>query len=345
MAYEKPPCTFNQIDKAGKHISDAEVRNDLRVDAARAIWNWRAAHSYPLNALHMTLRNRTLGTDATALTAQRLKRFESILRKLSRRGTMQMSQMQDIGGCRAVVSNLQRLDMLRFLYQTRPLRHELVKERDYIADPKDDGYRSVHLMYRFRGNATSVPWDKLRIEIQLRTKLQHAWATCVETVDAFTGEDLKFGSGSSDWRRFFQVVGSVHARIEKTALIPGTPKTEDALLDEVRYLEERLQVVARLRDFAMITQHITGQQPGRRQDWYLVRMMPEEGKVYVTGYPIADFANAKRLLAEAEQRFEGTKNQAALVRTDSLKELRKAYPNYFADTTHFTTILEKYLKR
>ena len=43
----------------------------------------------------------------------------------------------------------------------------------------------------------------LWIEIQLRTSLQHAWATVVETVDAFTNENLKFGAGSDDWKRFF----------------------------------------------------------------------------------------------------------------------------------------------
>ena len=113
MAYEKPPCSFNQIDKAGKHIADRRIANLTRATAANTIWNWRSAHSYPLNALHTTLRNRTLRVDFTALTAQRLKRLNSNLRKLRWRDTMQMSQMQDVGGCRAVVSNLTRLMALR----------------------------------------------------------------------------------------------------------------------------------------------------------------------------------------------------------------------------------------
>src|ERR1700754_3457466 len=147
MAYDKPPCTFNQIDKAGKYIFDARVNHETRATAANTIWNWRTAHSYPLNALHTTLRNRTLKTDHTALTAQRLKRLDSILRKLGRRNTMQLSQMQDIGGCRAVVSNMSRLDILRDVYNYGPLCHNLTRTRDYIVDPKDDGYRSVHMMY------------------------------------------------------------------------------------------------------------------------------------------------------------------------------------------------------
>ena len=74
MAYEKPPCSFNQIDKAGKALFNDDLDLFVRGDAAKAIWNWRAAHRYPLNAIHMTLRNRALRTEKTALTAQRLKR-------------------------------------------------------------------------------------------------------------------------------------------------------------------------------------------------------------------------------------------------------------------------------
>lgn len=73
MAYEKPPCSFNQIDRAGKTFFNEKLSIEERAGAIDAIWNWRTAHSYPLNALHMTLRNRTLKVEKTAFTAQRLK--------------------------------------------------------------------------------------------------------------------------------------------------------------------------------------------------------------------------------------------------------------------------------
>lgn len=358
MAYVKPEYSLSQVDKAATFVfaPGAMFASGSLCDPAKAfedpakafeiVWNWRVAHSYPLNALHMTLRNRTLNVDGGALTAQRLKRFESIVRKLRRTQTetMHLSQMQDIGGCRAVVRNMDRLRALHSIYEERPLRHSLTKTRDYISRPKYDGYRSIHLMYRFSGRATSVPWDKLRIEIQLRTKFQHAWATAVETVDAFTGQDLKFGEGHPEWRRFFALMGSVHAIYEYSPTVPGTPDTHTGLVAEVRDLEQSLGVIDSLNSYRLITQHIVGWRGGPR-DWFLIKLKPEERSAEVGRYSVANFNRAETDLSRAEDEFKGTRNQAVLVSAASVNELKRAYPNYFADAGHFVTTLKRFLEK
>ena len=201
MAYEDLKYTFNQIDKAGVCIRNHDVDN--LSEAFETVFNWRNAHRYPLHILYVTMKKRSKKVDPRALTAQRMKRFESILRKIYRNSTMQLSQMQDVGGCRAIVHGQKQFIELVKIYRSSTLRHEFKGMKNYIAKPKADGYRSVHVMYLFVGNASTCAWDKLRVEIQLRTKLQHSWATAVETVDTFTDEGLKFGNGSDDWRRFF----------------------------------------------------------------------------------------------------------------------------------------------
>jgi ppGpp synthetase/RelA/SpoT-type nucleotidyltranferase len=125
MAYEKPAHSLNQIDKAGRAILDPSQA----FEGIEVLNSWRVAHRYPLNALHMTLRNRAKRIDANTVTAQRLKRLESVVRKLHRQQTLQMSQMHDIGGCRAVLSTMNRVNMLRFMYETHPLRHRLARTR------------------------------------------------------------------------------------------------------------------------------------------------------------------------------------------------------------------------
>lgn len=181
--------------------------------AAGIMGNWRSSHSYPLHALKMTLRRRARRLESGALVAQRLKRLPSIVNKLERSQGMKLSRMHDIGGCRAVLTNIQQVRKLVDSYQISrgknpKTRAEFVKPYDYIAEPKVDGYRSIHLVYKYRSDSELHKcWNGLRIEIQIRSRLQHAWATAVETVDAFSGTSLKTtgGSGSekTDWGRFY----------------------------------------------------------------------------------------------------------------------------------------------
>ncbi len=324
--------------------SDSSIEEFER--AWSVVENWRVAHRYPLNAFHMTLRNRAIHIDRSALTAQRLKRMPSIFRKLYRTTTktMQLTQMQDIGGCRAVVGNLGRLKCLLWEYETKPLRSELSNRRDYIDTPKDDGYRSVHLMYRYSGRASSSYWHRLRIEIQIRTKLQHAWATAVETVDAFTGEHVKFGGGSDEWRRFFALVGAAHAKQEKTSEVPFTPTRERELKEELDHLERSLSVVESLNQYASIATHLARNKRHSR-DWYLIDMKPDENSSYIYTYPLQQFGEAEEEFSRKEREYRDTKNQAALVSATSVRELKRAYPNYFADTKFFVSNLQKYLGR
>lgn len=292
----------------------------------------------------MTLRNRALTVDKETVVAQRLKRLESVIRKLNRRPTMQMSQMQDVGGCRAVVSGMKNLSAIKKIYLDRPLAHSLTKMDDYIEEPKEDGYRSLHLRYRFRGRSTSTPWDGLRIEVQIRTKLQHSWGTAVETIDAFTGQNIKFSEGSQDWRRFFALMGSVHAYNERRPFIPSTPTDIAELRDEVQDLEARLRVTYLLRSYAQISQHIEGRTSGKAY-WYLLELMPTENQIRLRSYPTKLHGTAQLAYAQIEKRFAETNNQAVLVSVDSIKDLKKAYPNYFGETRLFVSTLERFLGR
>jgi len=50
--------------------------------------------------------------------------------------------------------------------------------------------------------------------MQIRSRVQHAWATAVETVDMFSGQALKSSHGDDKWLRFFAVAASEMAYIE-----------------------------------------------------------------------------------------------------------------------------------
>jgi ppGpp synthetase/RelA/SpoT-type nucleotidyltranferase len=116
---------------------------------------------------------------------------------------MQLSQMQDLNGCRAIVADVKGVDDLYAMYRgDEPLlRGEgSLKCYDYIRNPKEAAYRGIHIVARYRARVASrEPWNGQRIEIQPRSRLQHAFATTVETVTTFTREPLKFGAGPVNW--------------------------------------------------------------------------------------------------------------------------------------------------
>lgn len=101
--------TKGEVNRAGEFFRG---KNTVSEDTAYEILdNWRAVHSYPMQVFYVRLKETSKDLDDYALVAQRLKRASSIIAKLTRRyddnePTMELSQMQDIGGCRAILSNV-----------------------------------------------------------------------------------------------------------------------------------------------------------------------------------------------------------------------------------------------
>lgn len=128
-----------------------------------------------------------------------------------------------------------------------PYRAELVREYDYITHPKEDGYRCVHLVYKYRSSAKRhLRYNGLRIEVQLRSQLQQTWATAVETVGTFIRHALKSSQGPDVWRRFFALMSTSIAMKEKAPLVANTPAHEKELQTELRKYAEQLDAVRHL---------------------------------------------------------------------------------------------------
>ena len=119
MATVKPEYTREEINKAARVYADPSIAPEDREMALVPINNWRSSHSYPLNALQITLRQRAAKIDSDPTVAQRIKRLPSIRHKLERFPSMKLSQMQDIGGCRAVLSSVAQVDELVTWYKTK----------------------------------------------------------------------------------------------------------------------------------------------------------------------------------------------------------------------------------
>jgi hypothetical protein len=292
--------------------------------------------------MQVGLRAKARQVDAEALVAQRIKRLSSIEAKLRRFDRMNLARMQDLGGCRAVVSSIARVRELVGLYETSQFKHKLVGKDDYITNPQASGYRGIHLVYKYFSDR-SPTYNGLQIELQLRSPLQHAWATAVETVGTFLRQALKASQGHADWLRFFSLMGSALALRERTALVPGTPQNRGELIEELRESAVSLDVERRLRTYGAALQ--TLEDPSvANADFFLLALNPGEGTVNIRGYArtelphaTADYLATERVLDS----FSGA--EAVLVSVESVAALQRAYPNYFLDTTAFLKALHRAL--
>lgn len=349
MAWAKPQFSRGDIDRAGGSLIDDALPFDEEGyeklnNALEVINNWRSSHSYPLQALKMTLRGRAKKVDSRAIVAQRLKRLSSIGIKLRRNKNMALSQMQDLGGCRAVLESVRNVDKLVKIYEDAiaknpKVRAQFVRKYDYIAEPKEDGYRSIHLVYKYRSSSRQKrAWNGLRIEIQLRSRLQHAWATAVETVDIFTRQTIKIGGGADTWRRFFVLMGTAIAMMERRPTCPNCPGDPKTLQGELRDLVRQLDVKSALEGWSNALNYLG--QTTQNAGVYLLELDTDKDQIFVTGFTDSERAKASDEYLEAERKIRDKPTaQAVLVSVESIQALRGAFPNYFADTRVFISTM------
>jgi len=321
-----------------------------KVEALTVLSNWRAAHSYPMHIFKQRLKLVSEKIDKNALSAQRLKRVPSIVKKLGRsyggeRATMKLTQMQDIAGCRVVLSSVSAVrEIHEKSYGKRDTKHKKVNEKDYITYPKEDGYRSIHLVYRYNSDK-KADYNGLLVEIQLRSKLQHLWATAVETVDFFTMQAIKSNEGRKDWVSFFRLVSSAFALLEKCPVVPGTSDNMKELCHLIKEKEKMLQVRSKMKHWATSIRVFDQIKKKFDDELFLLELDSVQEKLTISSYSRRNEEKALRDYAAVEKRIFGNKKyDVVLVGSDSVVDLKKAYPNYFSDTGEFLKNLDRILK-
>ena len=346
MKKVKLQYTRTKADKAGKILRD-RVPKDKIDDSLKVLSNWRGVHSYPMHIFKMRLKRVSKSMDKKALSAQRLKRASSIIKKLQRvydeRATMKLTQMQDIAGVRAIMSNVK---MARKLYVEKylngDLKHKLVRERDYVTYPKPDGYRSFHAVYKYKSDKEKKDFNELLVEVQVRSKLQHIWATAVESVSYFTGQAIKSNIGEEEWKDFFRLVSAAFAKMEKCPNVPNTPLNEKELYLNIKELSRKLDVIKRMKGWANYISLFEKMRNKKAFHYFLLELDTIQEKLVVTSFSKRKEEEAIERYNEVEERiYDKPEYDVVLVGADSVNDLKKAYPNYFLDTKEFLELLEK----
>jgi len=353
MEWIKPEYSKSEINHAGDVLINEDSSEEQINEAREILDNWRAIHAYPMHIFKKRLKDKALLVDKNALTVQRLKRVPAIINKLQRKyggrsPTMKLSQMQDIGGCRAVLGNVNLAKQLCDKYYLKgDLKHKRVNVKDYIANPKSDGYRSIHLIYRYLSDKGKTEYNGLLVEVQIRSKLQHLWATAIETVDFFTRQAIKSSEGQEEWMDFFRLVSSAFARMENCPLVPNTPNDEKELYSEIKKRERELNVITVMRGWMYaikVFEQRVKQAPKMR--CFLLELDIAGEKLNIASYTKDQEHQAIKDYAASEKKNIGKREyDVVLVGADTSNDLQKAYPNYFVDSGEFLANLKKIIDK
>ena len=171
--------------------------------------------------------------------------------------------------------------------------------------------------------------------------VQHAWATAVEIVDNFTSQALKSSHGSKDWLDFFVCASAEFAKIESRPM--GDQCQDIDTLQELIRLENKLNAINQLNTF-VVTSRFINEKNIRKSDYFLLELHKSVQLVEITQYrsELLSVATEEYLAREQKARDDANYN-VVLVSAISLKGLKAAYPNYFADSTQFIKYLTQAL--
>ena len=343
-AFPKLEFSKKDVIRAGTALKGDMIWNQNQADEIlrtfRIANSWRASHAFPMHRMRAELHGRMSALKVKGLTAARLKQMSSIRGKLNRIGS-NLRQMQDLGGCRAIVPNADHAKALVASILDK-FSHELKRENPYMDDPRDSGYRSHHLIFSFQPrNDEEAEFTGRLIELQIRSRLQHSWATAVEAVGMYRGEQMKAGQGDTNWLRLFQLMSLEFAHSEgwEYAAEGRQERVKEIIdlshtLDAEQTLNTLSHAVSDLERMQGLSTHKTR--------YCLIQYDHTARKVqvkYLNGP-----SKIGHNLNEVDYAGGSSQNKSSVVvELDKIENLRQAYPNYFGDVQLFRSSLSMVL--
>ncbi len=350
MAFPEPPRPKSIVKQAGKAI--AAGSNDF--DTVALVDQWRAAHGYVLNTFKVWLRQKIAASDIEAEFGQRLKRRNTVIDKLRRVRPdglpliADVTSMQDFAGCRLIFESVEDLfDFRKFVMSSdvlgnvnHKLKHADRDKYNYIEHPKVTGYRGVHDVFMHyprphrSGDTRSLPWHGLMVEVQYRTRYQHAWATALEISDILDRQRTKFGFAEDERGRFFAMASEIIAR-RYEGYRRAYPDLSDKQLEKSFFAaEKRLKVLQRLGAMRIFDKYNLLKN-------HNVLNIVSHGAGEEYSLEVEVFKNAQTAIARASE-LEALPNSINTVYvTGEPSQLRSAYRNYFNDPVDFVNLLKQ----
>lgn len=333
--------TRNKINQAGKEITNPNGDIMKHAEAVMLVDNWRKDHLPVLEDLFKQVSALLESSKiAVAFASQRLKRMVSIIGKLKRNPDMGLGGVQDIGGARFVFNNIPELMLAKECLSNTKLANFSIERSpyDYVENPKESGYRSIHFVYKYSSDIEEL--DGMRVELQIRTKLQHDWATAVETAELVSKSPLKSGNGDAAWLDFFKLVSAIFASTENCPLGKNYEGTSQEIFCRKYGEFEKKYGFLRQLQFLVGVVKIASSNKSFKGGYVLVLTEYANNTVQLKHFAANDKEAANALYAQVEPDVSrDNRGAAVLVSVSDISELMDAYPSYFLNAKEFIQAL------
>jgi len=222
----------SKIDKSGYALSKGIYRDEIEYIELEEIFDeFRKAHLPPLTQTTLEFQDWLSNYGNRYYIAQRLKRKPQIIRKLTRL-SVRLTQLQDIGGLRIIVDSNQDIDRLYTELIDRiesQNKFKIIRTVDYREKGRDiTGYRAVHIILYRQG---------YKLELQIRSRIQHYWAESIERTSVIYGYHLKEQEGAPYVISYFKKLSDIFYEIEAGREPSAAQKIE---IDKLRQKSEEL---------------------------------------------------------------------------------------------------------
>jgi hypothetical protein len=187
-----------------------------------------------------------------------------------------------------------------------------VRDRnDYIANPKNSGYRSYHLVLQHANT-------KRMVEVQIRTRRHHNWATLVESTDLVFKTDLKERSQPDDYFKALNLLSSGDDQLDVESIVKLIKFNK-----KYDYVRRFMQVFT---DNVSRVEQVWRQSKPNRLKRHFVIEVDSKGKFSLHSY--ISGKKAERVFLESYLADDNTTSVLISLSNPQLESLVLAYSNY-----------------